>query len=253
MDVQVSNGDGIRDQVAVITGGAGSIGLATAAALLREGARVWLLDLPAARDALRDHPINGQVQFLEADVTDADAVRACVAEVHKQSGRLDIAVACAGVAAGTSLAEITAEEFDRICSVNLRGAFTLLQAVEPGMTAAGAGKVVLLGSVAGHQGGVKSGPHYVAAKAGVHGLTRWAAKNLGPHGVHVNAVAPGPVLTAMWAGLGGGSGDDELHEYPLRRLGRPEDVAEAIVFLAGPGSNWITGVILDVNGGFHYS
>src|ERR1700683_3209490 len=253
MDPRLSTNEGIRGQVAAITGGAGSIGRATAAAFVQEGATVWLLDLPEAQETAEMDSIGANIAFLPTDVGSATNVQNSLAQIKEKSGRIDIAVGGAGVAAGTPLSEITTENFDEIIAVNLRGCFNLIQAVAPAMESNGYGKIVLLGSVAGHQGGVKSGPHYVAAKAGVHGLTRCASKNLGPSNIYVNAVAPGPVLTAMWAGLGGGTEEDQLHEYAIKRLGRPEDVAQAILFLSSPASNWITGITLDVNGGFYFS
>ncbi|MEV6925182.1 SDR family NAD(P)-dependent oxidoreductase [Dactylosporangium sp. NPDC051485] len=234
----------------VITGGAGSIGRATAEVFARDGAKVWVLDLPPALERARADMAGIAAGFLDVDVTDAAAVRQAVAQVLAETGRIDVAVACAGVSAGTALEEISADEFSAIVAVNLGGAFNLMQAVAGPMRTAGGGRIVLLGSVAAQQGGVRSGPHYVAAKAGVHGLARWAAKNLGPYNVRVNTVAPGPVLTAMWEGLGG-TADEGAEGYPLGRMGRPGDIAEAIHFLGGPRSDWITGSTLDINGGMY--
>ncbi len=242
---ETSNHDGLNGRVAVITGGCGGIGRKVAVALTARGAHCYLLDVSG--------PADEAVPFVHADVRSFDSVQAAVDDVLTQAGRIDIAVGCAGVVSGTGLLELTDEETQMILEVNLLGFVNLLRAVVPAMTAQGSGKVVALGSVASRVGGVKSGPVYVAAKAGVAGVVKWAAKTYGPHGIQVNAVAPGPVLTPMWQGLNDGAVNEDATGYPLGRLGRPEDIAEPIAFLAGPESNWITGQTLDINGGSYFS
>jgi 3-oxoacyl-[acyl-carrier protein] reductase len=176
-------------------------------------------------------------------------MEAAVAETIHRFGRLDIAVQSAGVVSGTPLLEVTDSEWDAILDTNLKGTLHFLQAVYPGMAAAGYGKIVCLGSIAGEQGGVMSGPHYVAAKAGIHAMIKWLAKAGAPHNVYVNAIAPGPVMTPMWIGVNKGIAVDDPDMSPLGRVGRPEDIAEAVLFLVSSMSNWITGTVLDVNGG----
>jgi len=245
MVVPVSNNEGLSGQVAVITGGTGGIGQQVAATLEARGASVFLLDLVEPADTSRP--------FVKCDVSEFESVNSAVTSVLASAGQVDIAVGCAGVVSGTGLLELTDEENAKILGVNLLGFVNLLRAVVPPMQEKGGGKIVALGSVASRVGGVKSGPVYVAAKAGVAGVVKWAAKAYGGDGIFVNAVAPGPVLTPMWQGLNAGTVNEDATGYPLGRLGRPEDVAEPIAFLAGPESNWITGQTLDVNGGSYFS
>lgn len=247
MTVPLSTHDDLSGQVALITGGAGGIGGKVADALESRGAKVYTVDLEAAADASDARP------GLTADVRRFDEVQAAVDAIVAAEGRLDIAVGCAGVVSGTGLLELDDIETQLILDVNLMGFINLLRAVVPTMQAQGGGKVIALGSVASRIGGVKSGPVYVAAKAAVAGVVKWAAKTYGPDGIFVNAVAPGPVLTAMWQGLNDGEVIEDATGYPLGRLGRAEDIAEPIAFLAGPGSNWITGQTLDINGGSFFS
>ena len=248
MMVPVSNHEGLAGKIAVITGGAGSIGSTAAEALEARGASVYLLDRvePAQSD-------RATRPFLNVDVARFESVQTAIDSVVATEGRVDIAIGCAGVVSGTGLLEYTDAESQLVLDVNLLGFINLLRAVVPQMQEQGSGKVVALGSVASRVGGVKSGPLYVAAKAGVAGVVKWAAKVYGPDGIHVNAVAPGPVLTPMWQGLNGGKLEEDAIGYPLGRLGRPEDIAEPIAFLAGPESNWITGQTLDINGGSYFS
>lgn len=245
MGVPVSSNEGLSGKVAVITGGTGGIGQQVAATLEARGASVFLLDLV--------EPADGTRAFVECDVSRFGSVESAVATVLESAGRVDIAVGCAGVVSGTGLLDLTDEENEKILGVNLLGFVNLLRAVVPPMQAQGGGKVVALGSVASRVGGVKSGPVYVAAKAGVAGVVKWAAKTYGGDGIFVNAVAPGPVLTQMWQGLNDGVVNEDATGYPLGRLGRSEDIAEPIAFLAGPESNWITGQTLDINGGTYFS
>lgn len=248
MVVPISSHEGLAGKVAVITGGSGGIGQKVADALEARGATVYVLDL--------DKPADGDGAarpFLRCDVRDSESVHSAIDLVVAGAGRVDIAVGCAGVVSGTGLLELDDDENQLILDVNLLGFIHLLRAVVPTMQKQGGGKVVALGSVASRVGGVKSGPVYVAAKAGVAGVVKWAAKTYGPDGIFVNAVAPGPVMTPMWEGLNAGKLDEDATGYPLGRLGRPEDIAEPIAFLAGPESNWITGQTLDINGGSYFS
>ena len=134
-----------------------------------------------------------------------------------EHGRIDIAVSGAGVVSGTRLEDIDDEDWARVIDINLKGTLHVLQAVYPPMREAGSGKIVCIGSIAAQQGGVSSGPHYVAAKAGVHGMVKWLAKDAAQHGVTVNVVSPGPVMTPMWIGLNDGVEEDGPQYSPLGR------------------------------------
>ena len=138
------------------------------------------------------------------------------------------------------------EEWNRELAVNVTGTFLVTRAVFPIMRKQGYGKIVCLGSVAGYVGGEFTGPHYVASKGAVHSFVKWVARRGGPHSVYANAIAPGPIRSRM-------AGDFRPREglFPLGRMGEPEDVAEAVVFLASPASNWITGTVLHLNGGMY--
>ena len=166
-----------------------------------------------------------------------------------EHGRLDILVLCAGAIARTPLAESEDAEWRAMLDVNLMGVVNPLRKAYPMMVEAGGGKIVALGSIAAKIGGVASGPAYVAAKSAVHGLMKWVAKAGAPHGVFANTVAPGPVETPMWQTVTGRAPPSANGSVPLGRFGQPEDIAQAILFLCSPASNWITGTVLDVNGG----
>ncbi len=230
-------------QVALITGGAGGMGRAISAAFKAAGATVIATDRAECED------IGPGIEYVRYDVTsraDTDAVMNTVIARHK---KVDILVLCAGIIARTPLAESTDEEWDAILSVNVRGVVNPTRKLFPLMCQQGFGKILAAGSIAAKNGGVASGPAYVASKAAVHGMMRWIAKAGAPHGVYANTLAPGPVETAMWANVTGNAAPSAHASVPLGRYGNAEDIAQAALFLCSPASNWITGTSLDISGG----
>ena len=247
-------------RVALVTGAGSATGLgrAIAAALLGAGARVALgdVDLEGARANAR--ALGAGAHALEMDVTDQASVEAAVAETAGVLGPVDILVNNAGITAPTPLPDLSVEEFDRLLAINLRGGFLCLKAVLPGMVAGGYGRLIWISSVAGKQGGgVVGTAHYAASKAGVIGLCQAAARELGRHGITSNAIAPGLILTGI-ADKAAGPGAEARVEArisalsPLGRAGRVEDVAAAAVFLASEESGYVTGEVVDVNGGIYF-
>jgi 3-oxoacyl-[acyl-carrier protein] reductase len=243
----VSGPTDLSGTTAVVTGAAGAIGRATCEALAREGADVVATDVTddgLAEAAARVEAHGRDATAVRADVTDPDEV----ARLRKRAidtGDVGIVATVHGVVSRVDLSSMTLEEWRTQIDVNLTGTMLVVQAFYEDLRERGYGKVVCVGSVAGQVGGVISGPNYVASKAGVHGLVRWIARNGAADGVYANAIAPGPVWSPMTEGEPGY--DDGM--TPLNRLGEPEDIAEAVVFLSGQSSNWITGTVLDVNGG----
>ena len=253
--MQISRPPDLTNQVAIVTGAARGIGQAAAVALAREGADVVVADVqPGTETVARVQELGRRALFLQTDVTRRDSVAALVQGALDEFGRIDILVNNAGTLARVGIEETTDEIWDRDMNTTLRGTFYCIQAVLPHMKARGSGKIVNISSVSGKIGGVasraagtdrgRSGPAYAAAKGGVLALTRWVAKDVGRFGLYVNAIAPGGVETEMTHGY-----DYGVETFPITRMGKPEDIAEAVVFLASQASNYITGAVLDVNGG----
>lgn len=231
-------------QVALVTGAAGGIGRATSLALAEAGATVIATDIVDGADFGR-----AGIAYRRYDVTSADETAALVADLREKHGRIDVLVLCAGTISHRPLGESTDEEWRSILDVNLMGVVNPVRAVFPVMEAQGYGKMVALGSIAAKIGGVASGPSYVAAKSAVHGLMKWVAKAGAAKGIYASIVAPGPVETPMWETVTQRAAPSPNGNVPLGRFGQPEDIAQAILFLSSPASNWITGTVLDVNGG----
>lgn len=244
--IPISASPRLDGRVALVTGGTGGIGRAVCATLAGAGARVVATDLQEDRDWLGTTPGIG---FLRHDVTSRSETEAVIDRVAAEHGRLDILILCAGAIARTPLAESEDAEWQSMLDVNLMGVVNPLRKAYPMMVRAGGGKIVALGSIAAKIGGVAAGPAYVAAKSAVHGLMKWVAKAGAPHGVYANTVAPGPVETPMWQTVTGRAPPSANGNVPLGRFGQPVDIAQAILFLCSPASNWITGTVLDVNGG----
>lgn len=233
----------LEGQVALITGGAGGMGRAIAQAFKAAGARV------VATDRAEHEDIGPGIQYRQYDVTSRAQTDRVIDAVIAEHGKVDILVLCAGIIARTPLAESTDEEWDAMMSVNVRGVVNPTRKLFPLMCEQGFGKILAAGSIAAKNGGVASGPAYVAAKAAVHGMMRWIAKAGAPHGVYANTLAPGPVETAMWANVTGNVAPAANATVPLGRYGNAQDIAQAALFLCSPASNWITGTSLDISGG----
>jgi NAD(P)-dependent dehydrogenase (short-subunit alcohol dehydrogenase family) len=237
----------LRERVAIITGGARGIGRAMGETFASEGARVVLADIDASvNETARETNARGFI----ADVTDADSVRALMETTMRAFGRIDILVNNAGICPLTSFEKITRAEWDRVLAINLTGAFLCSQAVVSHMQRAQYGRIINLSSVAGKMGGVTVGAHYAASKAGLLGLTKSLARSYAPFGITVNAIAPVTTETEMTRGWSREVMEKMKQSIPLGRLARVNDIAAAALFLASDEASFITGAVLDVNGGF---
>lgn len=248
MTAPISGEIDLGGQTAVVTGAAGAIGAATCEALAREGAGVVAADVAEGLDetAARVETHGVPCSTVECDVTEPTAIDRLVDTAFDHADTVEIVAAVHGIVDRATLSAMTREEWARVIDVNLTGTAFVVQAFYDHLLDNGYGKVVCIGSIAGKIGGVISGANYVASKGGVHGLVKWAAQDAAEHGVYVNAIAPGPVWSPMTRDESLGYSDSMA---PLGRLGEPEDIAEGVVFLASQASNWITGTVLDINGG----
>lgn len=228
----------------LITGAAGGIGGATARACARLGADLVLADL-LAPDALAGElrTSGSAVTSVGFDVCDRAATEAVVAK----AAPLDAVVVNAGFCPWDDWDEIGWDQvFDQTIAVNLHAVMHLSRAALHAMTPRGRGKIVLVSSVAGRMGGLRASPHYVAAKGGVNAFVKWLARKAAPHGVNVNALAPGATASAMTANQ-----TFDVSGIPLGRMAEPDDMAWPIAFLCSDASNYMCGTILDVNGGVY--
>ncbi len=243
----------LKDKVAVITGGAGlnGLGFATARLMAAQGAKVAILDLARAEPAAVAAQLGGGHMGLVADVTDKASCDAAAAAVLKAFGRIDILVNNAGITQPRKTVDIAGADYDAVLDVSLRGTLLMSQAVIPAMQRQQGGSIVCISSVSAQRGGgILGGPHYSAAKAGVLGLARAMARELGPDGVRVNCITPGLIETDISKGKLTDEKKAEIAQtIPLGRLGAAADVAGACVFLASDLSAYCTGITLDVNGG----
>lgn len=233
----------LAGQVALITGGSGGMGRAVANLFKRAGARVVATDLSASED------VGAGIEYRRYDVTSRADTDKVIDGVLADHGKVDILVLCAGIIARTPLAQSTDEEWNSMLSVNVLGVVNPTRKLFPLMCERGYGKILACGSIAAKNGGVASGPAYVASKAAVHGMMRWMAKAGAPHGVYANTLAPGPVETAMWASVTSNKAPSANATVPLGRYGNADDIAQAALFLCSQASNWITGTSLDISGG----
>ncbi|UVO35542.1 SDR family oxidoreductase [Bradyrhizobium arachidis] len=247
----------LSGKTAIISGAASprGIGLATARRFVSEGARVAILDIDgvSAEAAAKSlDPISGGAHLgLACNVADRESCAKAVDAAASAFGHIDILINNAGISQPVKLLEITSSDWDRIQDVNLKGVLFLSQAVVPHMRQRKSGSIACMSSVSAQRGGgIFGGPHYSAAKAGVLGLAKAMARELGPDGIRVNCVTPGLIGTDITAGkLTDEMKAKILEGIPLGRLGEAADVAGIYTFLASDLSAYVTGAVIDVNGG----
>ncbi|HEY8347723.1 MAG TPA: 3-oxoacyl-ACP reductase FabG [Symbiobacteriaceae bacterium] len=245
------------NRVALVTGGGRGIGAAAARTLAAQGAAVAVTDLdrePAEETAAAIRAAGGRALAIACDVTRRDQVEAAVQQTVESFGRLDILVACAGIIRDNLIHKMTDEDWDAVMSTHLRGAFLAVQAAQRQMVPQRYGKIVLTSSVSAL--GNRGQANYSAAKAGLQGLTRTLAIELGPFNINVNAVAPGFIETRMTRAVAERTGVDyetlkaqAAETIPLRRVGQPQDVANVIAFLCSDEASYVSGEIIYVAGG----
>lgn len=243
----------LSGKVCVVTGAASrrGIGRATARVFAQQGGRAVVLDLDEGEAAAAAAGLGEAHRGFACDVTDREACLAAVDRVVGEFGQVDVLVNNAGITQPLRIMDIAPEDYEAVTDVNLRGTLYMSQAVIPHMRRQRTGSIVCMSSVSAQRGGgIFGGPHYAAAKAGILGLAKAMARELGPEGIRVNSIAPGLVETDI-------TGDkltealkaEILKGVPLNRLGQVDDVAKACLFLASDLSSYITGAVIDVNGG----
>ena len=240
----------LEGKVALVTGGAKGIGMAIAFRLARDGASVAILDMvDAGEDTARElEKLGRPAAFVKADISSQEQVRAAVSSVEQKLGPIDILVNNAGITRDGLLALMSESDWDSVMAVHMKGTFLMSKAVIRGMLKRRSGSIVSISSVVGRRGNAGQ-VNYSAAKAGLIGFTKSLAREVASRNVRVNAVAPGYIETDMTAALDETARNAIISQIPLGRIGSPEAVADAVAFLVGDASSFITGAVLPVDGG----
>lgn len=245
---------GLSGKVALVTGAAGGIGFATSQRLARDGADVAMADLNAAAVSRAAETVAAETGVralaIELDVSSRRQVLSMAEKIETELGPVNVLVNAAGILETGSILEISEEQWDRMLAVNLKGPFLVTQAVLKGMIESGYGRIINLSSVAGKKGGMQSGTHYGASKGGVLAMTKNIARYLAQFKMTANCVCPSITDT----GMAGQFSDEVLQilidDNPFKRLARPEEVANAISFLASEDAGFVSAEMLDVDGGY---
>lgn len=238
----------LKDKVCLITGGGRGIGRATAIRFAQEGARVAVADVDLQVASQVAHELGEQGLALELDVSSRESIEAGLDRIISFWGRLDVLVNNAGIVRDAQLLKMSEADFDAVVAVNLKAVFACTQAVARRMVEQGSGVILNASSVVALYGNFGQS-NYVAAKSGVIGMTRVWARELGPKGIRVNAVAPGFIETRMTAGIPDKVAEKIYERVPLRRMGLPEEVANAYLWLASDEASYVNGHVLSVDGG----
>lgn len=239
-------------EVAIITGAAQGIGQAIAEEFCAEGARSVVIDINDEKGRAvveRIRQAGGEATYVRCDITRVAEIEIAVETALKKYGRIDALVNNAGILHSTAVEDVTEEEWDRIMAVNLKGAFFMSQKVIKVFKQQGGGRIVNMTSLAGRMGGIANGLGYSASKAALIGLTYGLARRLAGFNINVNAIAPGTTETDILKAFTPERIEQLRESVPLKRLGAPKDIANAVVFLCSAKASFITGAVLDVNGG----
>jgi 3-oxoacyl-[acyl-carrier protein] reductase len=241
----------LKNKVVIITGGASGIGKETALLFAKEGARVVVADINEEEGEKVAKKINengGVAIFLKMDVCDRGRINKVVEVVMRRHGKIDVLINNSGIVQDAFVSKMTEQQWDKVIDVNLKGVFNCIQAVVDVMKSHGNGVIINTSSIVGLNGNVGQ-VNYAATKAGLIGMTKTLAKELGGKGIRVNAVAPGFISTPMTAAVPKKILEMMKEKTPLRRLGDPRDIANAYLYLASDEANFVNGAVLCVDGG----
>ena len=240
----------LENKVAIITGAGSGIGKETALLFAKEGAIVVVADMNerAGEETVEEIKKNGEGFFVKLDVSNREQARQMVKITLEKYGKIDVLINNAGIVQDAFLSKMTEEQWDKVINVNLKGVFSCTQAVVEVMMTQGKGVIINTSSIVGLNGNVGQ-VNYAATKAGLIGMTKTLAKELGKKGIRVNAVAPGFIATPMTSNVPEKILEMMKEKTPLRRLGEPKDVANAYLFLASDEANFVNGAVLCVDGG----
>jgi 3-oxoacyl-[acyl-carrier protein] reductase len=253
LDGKSKETDAMFERVAFVTGGSRGIGRAIALTLCRAGYRIVVASPELEKNeevAAEIRACSGEALTLDLNLTSLDSIKAAVAQATKELGRIDVLVNNAGITKDALAMRMKPEDWNLVLQINLSGAFFCIQQVLPGMLRERWGRIINIASVVGRSGNAGQA-NYVSSKAGIIGLTKTIAQEVGSRGITSNAIAPGFIETDMTAKLPVEIREKMLAGVPLKRPGKPEDIANAVKFLASEDAAYITGQCLDVNGGMY--
>lgn len=241
----------IENKVVIITGAGSGIGRETALLFAREGAKVVIADMNDAAGKKTSDEINdngGNSFYAKLDVSNREQSKQVVADTLSRYGKIDVLINNAGIINDALISKMTEDQWDKVITIDLKGPFNCIQAVVDAMVNHGTGEIINVSSIVGLYGNIGQA-NYSAAKAGLIGMTKTLAKELGRKGIRVNAVAPGFIYTPMTQGIPEKILEMMKEKTPLKRLGQPDDVAYALLYLASDEANFVNGAVLSVDGG----